>query len=998
MRIFLEVFVKFADLEIGLDERQKVTIESESGKRATNFGRGGDRQTGQNRVGTHGNAGQGAYSKGRLFSVIVLACLIVLAGMATLGRGAELSNQTKHVLLINAYHQGYRWTDSVVSGVESVLKDGHSDIELHIEYMDSKRISDPSHFFHLSRYYRFRFNQVKFDLIIVSDNDAFDFIMRYRDSLFPGVPVVFCGISSTNESLQGKIPFVTGVVEDYDIKATLDIAFKLHPHAKEVIGVGNRTPLGEVKKRLFNEALSGERKTVKNTFFDDPVLSDFENIIRSKGKECIILLLGNFRDGEGNVIPAEESTRLLAKLGIPLYGALDYYLGYGIVGGKIINGYDQGATAARIGLRILNGEPADRIPIERKSPNRYMFDYAAMSRFGISQAQLPEGSTIINKPKPSRSESRTVSWGAIVPGLLCLGVVVVLFSVLLIRSRRRQKDSLKQLSADMEKQVEARTEELTRINAELRTKVTELEKAESTVTELKQRQDSLGLREEMTAQILDRLPVRLLVARRDATIERLSQGLVHTFGYTGEDVPTMGQWWEKACPDRALRETLSSAWLDSAGRERSLEDPTRSFVGRVAAKDGSVFDMEIRFLPVQDRVVTIFSDVGKQSGSIRPSRSRDFESIGTLAAGIAHDFNNLLLVILGSISLAKTSLTPGDRAYERLIDAEKASMMTKDLIQQLITFSKGGQLSKRSLAIAPLMMDVTHATLSGSNIKGRYIMSDDLLPVEADEGQIRQVMQIILRNAREAMPLGGTVTLSFDNVTVTRKDYLPLSDGDYVKVSIQDEGAGIKEDHLSRIFDPYFTTKDKGDHKGVGLGLAIAFSIIKNHNGHIAVESRVGGGTIFHLYLPASGKEGDTCEEEEEMVIPVAKGKGRILVMDDAKAVRDVTGAMLSHIGYDVAFATDGREAIALYRQAMEENEPFDLVILDMTVQAGMGGMETFQILRGIDPEVKAIISSGYSGDPIMTEYEECGFKRAIMKPYKMDELEDVLKGLTNPS
>jgi signal transduction histidine kinase/ActR/RegA family two-component response regulator len=991
--------VRFADLGIDLDERQRTTIELKSIKGRKKSCRGEGWQAWRDLGGTYGNEREVICPKGSLLFVIVLAYLIVLAGLANLARGADAPNQTetKRVLLINTYHQGYRWTDSVVSGVGSVLKDGRNDIELYVEYMDSKRVSDPSRFFHLSRHYRFKFDQVKFDLIMVSDSDAFDFIKQYRDSLFPGAPVVFCGISSTNKSLQENIPLMTGVVEDYDIKATLDIALKLHPYAREVIGVGNRTPLGEVKKRLFSEALPsrGKSTSIKATFFDDPVLADFESMIRDKGNECIVLLLGNFKDGEGSVIPVEESTPLLAKAGIPLYGALDYYLGYGIIGGKIINGYDQGAAAARIGLRILNGESTDRISIDKKSPNRYMFDYVAMKRHAISEAQLPEGSTIVNKPKTSRSESRTVSWGAIVPCLLCLGGVLIIFSALLIRSRTRQKDLLKQLSADMEKQVEARTEELTRINAELRTKVAEPE-AESTAAELKHDRDALGRRKEMMARILDRLPVLLLVARRDGSVEYLSQGLVRAFGYTSEDVSTMGQWWEMTCPDKTFRESLSSAWQGSECGERSLKGSAdRHFEARVTAKDGSAFDTEIRFVSVENRVVTIFGDTGRQNRSEQFLHSGDFESIGTLAAGIAHDFNNLLLVVLGNISLAKTYIKPDNRAYERLIDAEKASMTTKDLIQQLIAFSKAGRLSKRSLAMAPLMMDVTHATLSGSNIKGRYIISDDLLPVEADEGQIRQVIQIILRNAKEAMPLGGTITLSFENVRVTRKDYLPLSDGYYVKASIQDEGVGIKEGDVSRIFDPYFTTKDKGDHKGVGLGLAVAFSIIKNHNGHITVESRTGGGTILHLYLPASGKEAD-ANKEGETVTRGARGKGRILVMDDAKAVRDVTGAMLSHIGYDVAFATDGREAIALYRQAMKENKPFDVVILGMTAQAGMGGVDAFQILQGIDPCVKAVISSGYSGDPIMTEYEACGFKRAIIKPYKMDELEDVLKGLTD--
>jgi two-component system cell cycle sensor histidine kinase/response regulator CckA len=394
-------------------------------------------------------------------------------------------------------------------------------------------------------------------------------------------------------------------------------------------------------------------------------------------------------------------------------------------------------------------------------------------------------------------------------------------------------------------------------------------------------------------------------------------------------------------------------------------------------------------------VVMIFQDMRERKlPETQTPTSRNHESIETLAAGIAHDFNNLLLVILGNISLAKTSLTQDDRAFDRLIDAERASMMTKDLIQQLITFSKGGELSKRAMVITPLIMEVTRSALSSTNIKGKYIMSDDLFPVEIDEEQIKQVIHIVLRNAREAMPQGGTVTISFENVRITREDYLPLNEGYYVKISLQDEGLGIKQEHLERIFDPYFTTKDVGSQKGVGLGLAIAYSIIKKHSGHIAVESSVGGGTTFHIYLPAYGKEVVTDKELSGVYDEILKKKGKVLVMDDAKAVRDVTGAMLNHIGYDAEFARDGREAIALYGKAKQSGEPFDAVILDLTVQGGMGGKEAIQLLLALDPHIRAIISSGYSGDPIMSEYREYGFKTAILKPYKMEELEEILERL----
>ncbi len=1043
----------------------------------------------------------------RLYLSITAIYLLVFFTIAAAAPFPQTVDQNKHVLIINSYHKGYPWTDNTLAGIESILKDGKRNIELHVEFMDSKRVVDKNYFYRLFLYYRSKFDQVKFDLVLVSDNDAFNFVLKYRDALFPKIPIVFCGVNPLNEMLQLKVPLLTGVLENYDIKATLDVALKLHPNTKEIVAVNNGTPIGDAKKQLFNDALAATGKNLIATIIDDPILVDFEKLLKDKGKDCIVILLGSFKEKSGALVPIEVSTPILATYNMPLYGLIEYYLGYGIIGGKLISGYHQGALAAQMGLKVLQGEPIDGIPIERKSPNIYMFDYDQMVKFGISQEALPEGSVVVNKPKTVPRQNNSMAWIAIAV-LFCLAIIAA-FLALYVRSRRSAEESLEKLSVDHEKKVEARTEELMKSNADLRIKITEMKQAEAALIEGRSKlltlfqqapnpvfvidedyrysdfnermagflectldelrvmdtrdliptdvlaqlfedkilpnhvislevhpqvhgktkklllnlvsvtlsgkrfvygvgQDMRGLKQEQGVfeeyemflkKVIDALPEAVIISDREGSVEYVNEGFLQIFRFSREDLPTMDAWWLKSFPDKPLRDVVSGAWLHAAATKKIAEESTRPFEGRIKAKDGSSLEKELKFISMYDRVVTVISDVTKKKFiEDRAPVSRNQESLETLAAGIAHDFNNLLLVILGNISLAKTSLTQEDRAFERLIDAERASMMTKDLIQQLITFSKGGELSKRAMVITPLVMEITRSTLTNTNIRGKYIMSDDLFSVDIDEGQIRQVIQIILRNAKEAMPQGGTVTISFENVRISRVDYLPLKDGDYVKISFQDEGTGIKKEHLERIFDPYFTTKDAGSQKGVGLGLAIAYSIIKKHNGHIAVESNVGGGTTFHIYLPAFGKELIPDKELAEISNVIEKKKGKILVMDDARSVRDVTGAMLNYIGYDVEFAREGREAIALYRVAKESDEPFDAAILDLTVQGGMGGKEAIQLLIAIDPHIKAIISSGFSGDPIMSEYQEYGFKTAILKPYKMEELEEILERLIRGS
>ncbi|MFX1519406.1 MAG: PAS domain S-box protein [Promethearchaeota archaeon] len=365
------------------------------------------------------------------------------------------------------------------------------------------------------------------------------------------------------------------------------------------------------------------------------------------------------------------------------------------------------------------------------------------------------------------------------------------------------------------------------------------------------------------------------------------------------------------------------------------------------------------------------------------------ESIGILAGGIAHDFNNILTAILGNISLAKI-YTPLDnkKVFERLAEAEKASIRAKDLTQQLLTFSKGGTPVKKHVSISDLLMETVNFALSGSNVLCEFSFSKDLWLVEVDEGQISQVINNLIINADQAMPEGGTVKVSAENITLSSSNSLTLQEGDYVKISIEDQGIGIPRDHLSKIFDPYFTTK----HKGSGLGLTVAYSIIKNHGGTIAIESKLGMGSKFSIYLPASPTQILTREDTEKKQLVF---KGKILVMDDEESIREALNEILNYLEYEVAFATNGDEAIDLYTESKNKDQPFDAVILDLTIPGGMGGKETIQKLLEIDPEVKAIVSSGYSTDPIMADFKSYGFSGVVAKPYKIEELNEALAKVT---
>jgi len=304
------------------------------------------------------------------------------------------------------------------------------------------------------------------------------------------------------------------------------------------------------------------------------------------------------------------------------------------------------------------------------------------------------------------------------------------------------------------------------------------------------------------------------------------------------------------------------------------------------------------------------------------------ESIGTLAGGIAHDFNNILTGILGNISLAQRHLKPESKAYERMVEAEKASLRAKNLTSRLLTFARGGEPIKATVNIAELLKESAAFALRGSNVKYSYSMPDNLWAVEADEGQINQVITNIVINADHAMPRGGTLKIAASNKKLNNDDILPLSKGNYILISIRDNGCGIPLEDVENIFEPYFTTKQHGS----GLGLTTAYSIIKNHQGYIMVESELGIGTTFYIYLPASTKA--TSANKETLQEAPISGSGRILIMDDEDVIRLLLKNMLNSTGYTVDVTSNGAEAIKHYAEAKKIGRPYDAVIMDLTIPA----------------------------------------------------------------
>jgi PAS domain S-box-containing protein len=381
--------------------------------------------------------------------------------------------------------------------------------------------------------------------------------------------------------------------------------------------------------------------------------------------------------------------------------------------------------------------------------------------------------------------------------------------------------------------------------------------------------------------------------------------------------------------------------------------------------------------------VLVFRDITERRKlEDRLNKSEKIESLGVLAGGIAHDFNNLLNSIIANIDIGLRFAGPDSDLQKSLARAQKASTKAKELTQQLLTFSKGGAPVKKLASIADLIRDTGDFGTRGTNVRCEYDLPADLWNAEVDEGQISQVIQNLVINAAQAMPQGGTIRISARNFEAGRMTSPALRDGRYVAVTVRDHGHGIARENLSRIFEPYFTTKSSGS----GLGLATTYSIVKNHHGVIDVESTEGAGTTFSVYLPASlapaAPDGHPAKP-----LPQKAANGRILVMDDDELIRETVGVLLDMLGYQADAADDGDRALTMYRQAQESGAPYDAVIMDLTIPGGKGGKDTIQQLLDIDPHARAIVSSGYSTDAVMANYARHGFAGIVVKPYTIDEL-----------
>lgn len=751
---------------------------------------------------------------------------------------------------------------------------------------------------------------------------------------------------------------------------------------------------------------------------EDQFIKDFRG---AKGKEIIVMrsdaahhaLLE--RGFEGKVIPAESISEMLTLLASGKHDALLFPKLLGII--KIEE------------LKIKGLKPGPIIPDYKRE-----FSFAVKKGDSELLEKLNQGLLIVKSngeyqriyqkwfgfERPWQKFGKYF-WPVIIFAI-AVAVIAACSIVLLQRIVKKRtielaekNKMLSQARNELSARVDQRTAELMQANAALETENAERRLAEATLRESEERYRSYI---EVTGQIgwvtdAEGMVVTDLPAWRQYTGQSFDEikGTGWANALHPDDIERTIRVWQ-----RSLKEQSS---YEAEYRIRKSDGTYRHFMARgipVFREDGSVREWVGTAIDITERKQA--EDVLKKSheelenwfiertAELKEAKmqlqhefnerkrmedelikAQKLESLGVFAGGIAHDFNNLLQTIINSISVAKMH-APESLSADMLKDAETASRYASHLSHRLLTFAKGGSPVKKVTSIRRVIEEAISLSLSGSSIVCESMIPEGLYPVEVDEGQINQVFTNLLINAKEAMPNGGKIIVSAANLTVGENEQPFLEKGDYVRISVEDHGTGIQEENLIKIFDPYFSTKERGVEKGTGLGLSVCHSIITKHGGLITVESKIGYGTTFHVFLPASAKP---LMKDVKRKVELGTRSGRILFMEDEKNMWASMRLLFKVMGYEVECVMNGADAVSLYDEALKAGKPFDGVILDLTIPGGMGGKETIRLLKEIDGNVKAIVVSGYAEDPVMTNFREFGFVCALAKPYTVEQLKEAV-------
>ncbi|MCP3889014.1 MAG: response regulator [Desulfobulbaceae bacterium] len=868
-------------------------------------------------------------------------CLLLITLYVLSPSACTAEEEKKTVLYLNSYHNGYHWSDGLLKGVRTVLNSSRYKIDLQIEYMDAKKYNYANISKNLFSLYKEKFVNENFDIIIISDNDALNFINEHRDELFPGVPVVFCGINDLQKSdtIRGNI---TGVVEIFDLIATLEVAKTLHPEKNRLVVLIDNSTAGRAIQRQVEKIAKREDTGLEIEFWVQLSMQEAQQRVRKLPDNTFLFIAPYYQTIEGHFYTSEEVSEAIYKhSSVPIYTAWEFMVGYGAVGGRVLSGVKHGEIAGRMALEILAGVKPDDIPINNKPGGVYIFDYAVMDKLGIDQMLLPENRKIINSPEAFYSLSKELFWTIMISFVLLLLALVSMLGAML----ERRKAELKII-------------------------------------------DQLAFQE----TLMDTIPQ--LVSWKDVNGKYLgaNQAFVDFFGIAETQLVEGMNTYDIVRDDDYgnWSAVIDSAVIDSQKAFRKLRR-------QVSSQDGNESWLEVNKVPLKGqggRLVGVLSTAEnitkEQNLEKQLLQSQKMEAIGTLAGGISHDFNNILTSIINSTELAIGDIPPESQTEADLKRVLKAARRGSRVVQQILSFSRPSTEGFRPTDMSEIIQEVVHLMEASTpaNINVSCMIQERCkFFVHADPTQMHQAILNLTTNGYHALrEKGGNLEIFLKREHDTSSDIITTEHGEnyQIKVSVADNGPGIAPEIIDKIFNPFFSTKAKGE--GTGLGLAVVHGIVKSHQGSISVAHREGGGTIFEIILPESEAANDIVSNSLHGDI---KSGGNILFVEDDEDQLQTTPRLLEEMGFSV---TAVRDSLAAVKLASSGQNHFDIVISDFDMPE-LSGTELAEQLT----ELPFILISGRD-DAKTAARPHANIQKVIIKPYHkkdiMDGIRDIRKNL----
>jgi PAS domain S-box-containing protein len=880
----------------------------------------------------------------RILTNRLLLLIILLLPLIAFSSPTSFTKNQTHVLILQSYHQGMLWVDSTTKGIQAELPFS-PDIIMHHEYLDSKRFPSDSHLAKLKELYAHKFSQLKISVIITVDDNAFNFAQSNRAELFNDAPIVFCGVNFYSPERLRNIADCTGIIERNDYLRTINLALRLHQQANHLFIINDLSTTGKANRKALEEILPKISPKVKVTFCKNQTIEQLKKKVRTLHKNTIVLLLSFNQDASGRYLPYREIAKELKdEVKVPVYCVWDFFFNGCATGGCITRGFDQGATAARLAKKILNGEKVGNLPIITNLTTKNMFDYKKLQEFGVSVSQLPDDSIILNRPYSLYREKPGIFWQI----ALTIAIFIVLLSSLAFTV-------LKLLQS--QKQIKNQRQGL---------EITLNSIAESVVAT-----DKRGAISHMN-------PVAEMISGQKSN-EAIGKKLSEVFVFTCAEGKTLTTNLEDLILQQDKPANLSS-------------------YNRLVTPDGRELTIAISASQIRDEAgivigsVVVFRDLTEEALiQEKLKQSQKMDAIGQLAGGVAHDFNNALSGIIGAVQLLeKDAKTEYTGKIIKLI--AKSADRAADLTAKLLAFSRKSrvEIANHDLhTIVQTAIDILSRTIERKiALKSNFKAKDSLV-----KGNFAELESVILNlgiNASHAMPDGGEIFFTTSNIILDeiycRASSFALTPGNYILLEVKDSGTGIAPENINKIFEPFFTTKEQG--KGTGLGLSASYGTIVKHSGAINVYSELNRGTIFRIYLPSiEGPIENRLSNSETL-----QGTGTILLVDDEPAIRFTNRLILEDAGYKVITAENGCEALEVFKNRQTD---IDLIILDM-IMPKMYGNECFYKLKQIDPQVKVILCSGFPQDADINEMKRAGMVAFICKPCKSHELLKVVSDAIN--